>query len=191
MISWVELRLGGRGLMHLARFDGQFPRFFDRSSAGALRSFQLALLVLPFYLVHFWLEIDAAVPNAGQYLAGRLVGYAYNWIAFPLILLFAGRLLERETETRGCIAIYNWLSLLWIVFQAPLLLLFAIDRDSSAAIALSYLFLLYSVLIEGFVFGRVLRIASWKAAILVAVDVALNIYVIGPFSRLLGGATFS
>ncbi|HWA50823.1 MAG TPA: hypothetical protein VG742_21325 [Dongiaceae bacterium] len=189
MIGSVELRLGCRGLLHLARFDGQFLRFFDRSASGALRSFWLALLVLPFYLVQFWLEIDATVPNAGQYLAGRLVGYAYNWIAFPLILLFAAKLLEREAEMPGCIAIYNWLSLLWITLQAPLLLLFAINRDSSATIALSYLFLLYSVLVEGFVFVRALRIATWQAAVLVVIDVALNIYVIGPFARILGGAT--
>lgn len=190
MISWLELRLGCRGLAHLARFDGQFLRFFDRSTAGALRSFQLALLVLPFYLVQFWLEVDASVPDAMQYFAGRMVGYAFNWISFPLILLFSGRLLERDADMPGCIAMYNWLSLLWVAFQLPLLVLFAIDRDSTAAIALSYLFLLYSIVLEGFLFMRALRIPAWQAAIMVVVDVVLNIYVIGPFSRVLGGATF-
>jgi hypothetical protein len=190
MISWLELRLGCRGLAHLARFDAQFLRFFDRSSAGALRSFQLALLVLPFYLVQFWLEIDASVPDATRYFAGRMVGYAYNWITFPLILLFAGRLIERDADMPGCITMYNWLSLLWVALQLPVLVLFAIDRDSSVAIVLSYLFLLYSVVIEGFLFVRALRIAVWQAAVLVVVDVAINIYVIGPFSRVLGGATF-
>ena len=189
MIGRAEFRLGCRGLAYLARFDGQFPRFFDRSPAGALRSFQLALLVLPFYLVQFWLEIDVTVPDGAQYLAGRMVGYAFNWISFPLILLFAGRLIERDDDMAGCITIYNWLSLLWVVFQLPLLLLFAIDRDSSIATVLSYMFLLYSIVLEGFVFVRALRIAAWQAAILVVVDVVLSIYVIGPFSRILGGAT--
>lgn len=190
MISWLEFKLGCRGLLHLARFDSQFLRFFDRSPAGALRSFQLALLVLPFYLFQFWLEIDATVPDAPRYFAGRLVGYAFNWISFPLILLFAGRLVQRDADVPGCITMYNWLSLLWVAFQLPLLVLFAIDRDSSAAIALSYLFLLYSVVLEGFLFVRALRIPVWQVAILVVVDVVLNIYVIGPFSRVLGGATF-
>ena len=90
----------------------------------------------------------------------------------------------------GCIAMYNWLSLLWVAFQLPLLVLFAIDRDSTAAMALSYLFLLYSIVLEGFLFVRALRIAAWQAAIMVVVDVVLNIYVIGPFSRVLGGVTF-
>jgi hypothetical protein len=190
MIGRAEFRLGCRGLAYLARFDAQFLRFFDRSSAGALRSFQLALLVLPFYLVQFWLEIDGDVPDAARYIAGRMVGYAYNWITFPLILIFAGRLLERDADMPGCITMYNWLSLLWVAFQLPLLVLFAIDRDSSVAIALSYLFLLYSIVLEGFLFVRALRIPAWQAAILVVVDVAINIYVIGPFSRVLGGATF-
>lgn len=186
MISWIELRLGCRGLLLLARFDGQFLRYFDRSRAGALRSFQLALLTFPFYLLQFWLEIDVTVPDTAQYMLGRSVGYAFNWMVFPLLLLSVARLLDREPEMPGCVAIYNWLSLAWLALQIPVLLLFAIDRDSTATIALSYLFLLYSVLIEGFLFMRVLRVPAWRAAVLVATDVALNLYLIGPASRALG-----
>lgn len=190
MPSWLEFRFACRGLLLLARFDAGFLRFFDRSASGALRSFWLALLVMPFYLAQFWLEIDVTVPDATRYLAARMVGYAFSWISFPLILLFAGRLLERDNEIPGCITIYNWLSLLWVAFQLPLLLLFAIDQDSSIAAVLSYMFLLYSIVLEGFLFVRVLRILAWQAAILVVLDVVLTIYVIGPFSRILGGVTF-
>ncbi len=186
MINWTELRLGCRGLLLIARFDQQFMRYFDRSAAGALRSFQLALLTFPFYLLQVWLELDNTVSDAAQYLAGRSVGYAFNWMAFPLILLSAARLLDREQEMPGCIAIYNWLSLAWLAFQIPTLLLFAVDRDSSAAVALSYLFLLYSILIEGYLFVRLLRIPAWQSAVLVGTDVALNLFVIWPLSRALG-----
>jgi hypothetical protein len=95
------------------------------------------------------------------------------------------------TQRCRAVTIYNCLNLLWVAFQFPVLLLILIDRDSSAVTVLSYLLLFYSILIEGFVFVRALRILAWQAAALAAIDVALNIYVIGPFARILGGQIFS
>ena len=46
MPSWIELRLGCKGLYRLALFDRSFLGFFDRSAAGVLRSFRLFLLLL-------------------------------------------------------------------------------------------------------------------------------------------------
>ena len=45
MPSWIEFRLAVLGLLRLARFDGDFQRFFDRSPYGALRSFWVAPIV--------------------------------------------------------------------------------------------------------------------------------------------------
>lgn len=189
MISWAELRLGCRGLLLLARFDAQFLRYFDRSAAGALRSFQLALLILPFYLFQFWLEVDdAAAAGAGRYLAARTLGYAYGWILFPMVILLAGRLLDRDAQAPGCLAIYNWLSLLWVALQVPVLLLIIIDPDSGLAVTLSLVTLFYSVLVEGFMLMHGLRILLWQAAGLCAIDVALSFFLIAPLSTSLGGA---
>jgi hypothetical protein len=190
MINWIEFKLGCRGLLHLARFDPQFPRFFDRSAAGARRSFSIAAILLPFYLLQFWLEIDKSVPSAGIYLTARTLGYAYSWILFPIVILLVGRLLQRDAESVGCITIYNWVSFIWIVFQIPVLLLLAIDPNSGLASGIYLISLLLSVLIEGFLFVHCLRIPYWQAAILVLIDLALSFYLIGPVSRALGCAPF-
>lgn len=186
MISWLEFKLGCRGLLHLLRFDPQFLRFFDRSAAGARRSFGIAAILLPFYLLQFWLEIDQSVPNAGIYLAARTLGYAYSWILFPIVLLLTGRLLQRDTESIGCITIYNWISFIWIVFQIPILLLLVINPNSGSATVLFLVSLLVSILIEGFLFAQCLRIPVWQAAILVLIDLGLSLYLISPVSRALG-----
>jgi len=191
MISWIELRLGCRGLLNLARFDTQFLRYFDRSSPGALRSFWLALPILPLALFAYWLGIDQSVPSTAVYLAARSVGYAYGWILFPIIILIAGRLLEREAEAPGCIAVYNWFSLLWVAFQIPITLLFAINPDSNLAAALGVIALFYSVLIEGFFLMHCLRIRLWQAVPLVIIDVVLSLYVISPAAHALGGTPLS
>ena len=186
MISGIEFRLGFRGVLHLARFDTQFMRYFDRSAAGARRSFWLALLIWPLALVVYWLDIDQSVPSAGVYLMARSIGYAYGWILFPMLILVIGRFFGREAEAPGAIAVYNWFSLLWVGLQIPVTILFAINPDSSLGTALGVVFLLYSMVIEGFFLMHCLRIQLWQAAILVFVDIVLSLYMIAPAAHQLG-----
>jgi hypothetical protein len=188
MISSTEFRSGVRGVLHLARFDKRFLGYFDRSAAGARRSFWLALIIWPLALVVYWIDIDQTVPSAGVYLVARSVGYAYGWILFPMLILVVGRLLGREAEAPGAIAVYNWFSLLWVALQIPVTILFAINPDSSLGTALGVVFLLYSMAIEGFFLMRCLQILVWQAAILVFVDIVLSLYLIAPAARQLGSA---
>lgn len=188
MPSGIEFRLALRGLLLLARFDETFLRYFDRSAAGALRSFWLALLILPYFLLQLWLDIDQSVIAPLQCVAARSVGYAYGWILFPLVLLSVGRVLEREREAPGCIAVYNWTSLLWIVLHLPATLLGGLNPDSQLALGLSLLALAASVAIEGFLLMKCLRILLWQAAALVAVDLALSFFLVIPIFDALGCA---
>lgn len=189
MIGRIEFQLGCRGLLHLARFDQQFLRHFDRTAAGALRSFWLALPLLPYALFIYWREMDQAVPNVALYMAARCVGYAYGWILFPMVILVAGRLLDRDAEAPGCVAVYNWLSLLWVVLQLPIVLLFVINPESGLATLLNIVALLYSVVVEGFLLIHCLRIRMWQAALLVVIDLVISLYVILPAAHALGGSS--
>lgn len=191
MLSWTEFRLGCRGLWLLARFDPGFQRYFDRSAAGALRSFWLALLILPYFLFQLWLDIDQTVPSAALCIASRSVGYAYGWILFPFAILFAGRLLEREAEAPGCIAVYNWTSLLWIVLQLPAEFVTLVAPQSGLADGLGLAALFASALIEGYMLMRCLRIVMWQAAALLAFDIFLSFFVVIPMFHALGCAPIS
>ncbi len=188
MLSRAEFRLAGRGLLLLTRFDAEFLRYFDRSAAGALRSFQLALVILPYFLFQLWVGLDPKVADPVQCLAARGVGYAYGWILFPLVILFAGRVLQRDREAPGCIAIYNWTSLLWVALHLPASILAALNRDSQAAVVLSLLALLFSIAIEAFMLLKCLRILLWQAAALVIIDLALSFFLVIPVFDALGCA---
>lgn len=186
MISLAEFRLACRGLWLLARFDAGFLRYFDRSAGGALRSFWLALLILPYFAFQLWLDIDQSVADPLRCVAARGVSYAYGWILFPFVILFAGRVLEREAEAPGCIAVYNWFTLVWIVLQLPALAVTLGNPDSRLAMGLSLVGLLVSMAMEGFLFLRCLRIQLWQAALLTIFDVFLSLYIVVPAFQALG-----
>lgn len=186
MIGSTEFRLGIRGLVLLARLDKSFLRCFDRTAAGAMRSFWLSLAILPLALLLYWRDIDGSVPSPTIFMIARTIGYAYGWILFPLLLLLVGRVLDRDAEAPGCIAVYNWFSLIWVAFQAPVTLLFLINPESGIGVLLGIAALVYSIVLEGFLLMHCLRIQLWQAALLAIGDALLSLYVITPSAVAIG-----
>lgn len=187
MPSWIEFRFGCQGLYRLAVFNRGFLAFFDRSNAGALRSFGLLLPLLPVFLWLVWLNLPGPVPSVGLYLAAKAIGYIYGWILLPFVILAAAQLLDRDQEAAGCISIYNWTRVLWAFLELPIGLLAALKVGPDLIGLLNLGIIIASLVIEGFLFIASLRILLWQAAILVAIDVILSLIVIGPISDWLGG----
>jgi hypothetical protein len=187
MPSWIEFRLAVQGLYRLALFDRSFLNFFDRSTAGVLRSFGLFLLLLPIVLWQVWITYDQPIDNLFLFFAGRSVAYAYNWILFPFLMLFAARYLDRDAEAPGCIAIYNWTSVLWAALQMPTTLIIALGVPINVAQLMWLALLVASLVIEGFMFVVVLRLVLWQAAALVALDFLFSLMVIWPMGDWLSG----
>lgn len=188
MPSWIEFRLACRGLYRLALLDRGFLAYFDRSAAGALRSFGLALPLLPPFLLLVWLDIEQPVPSTGLYLIAKSVGYAYSWILFPFVILTATRLLDRDDDAPGGIAVYNWLSVLWMGLQLPIAVFALLDVAPGLSGFLNLGIFVAGLVIEGFLFIVALRLVLWQAAVLVGVDVVLSLALIWPISDWLGGA---
>jgi hypothetical protein len=187
MPSWIEFRLAAKGLYRLALFDRSFLDFFDRSTAGVLRSFGLFLLLLPIVLWQVWMTYDQPIDNLFLFLAGRSVASAYNWILFPFLIVFAARYLDRDAEAAGGIAIYNWTNVLWIALQMPTTLALVLGVPVNVAQLLWLALLVASFVIEGFMFVVVLRLVLWQAAALVALDFLLSLLVIWPMADWLSG----
>jgi hypothetical protein len=187
MPSWIEFRLGCQGLYRLARFDRNFLGYFDRSTAGVLRSFGLLVPLTPLFLALVWADHDQSIPSAGLYLSAKALAYVYNWILLPFVILTAGRLLDRGNDAPGCIAVYNWASVLWIALQLPATALVLVGAPGLAHV-LGLAIFAVSLAVEGFLFVAAMRIALWQAASLVAIDVVLTQAVIWPISEWLGGA---
>jgi hypothetical protein len=188
MPSWTEFRLSCQGLYRLVLFDRGFLSCFDRSAAGALRSFGLALPLTPLFLWFVWLNTDQPMPSIGLYLTAKGIAYAYSWILFPFVILISARLLDRENEGPGCVAIYNWLNVLWMALQLPTVAFAVLDLAPNLAALLNLAIFIASLVIEGFLFIVALRLVLWQAAALVVIDVVLGQVLIWPISDWLGGA---
>ncbi|HEV8388705.1 MAG TPA: hypothetical protein VGQ35_02625, partial [Dongiaceae bacterium] len=88
----------------------------------------------------------------------------------------------------GCIAVYNWASVLWAVLQLPTIGLDLLGIAPDLAWIMNLAIFIASLVIEGFLFIVSLRVAPWQAAALVAIDVVLNQMVLWPVSTKLGCA---
>lgn len=177
MPSWIEFRLACRGVLLLAQFDSRFLQCFDRTVAGALRSFWLAPLVLPYELLSAYLSAPPNLPDMGLFLAADATGYLLTWILFPMLLLAVERMLEREREVPGCIAILNWVTLLHIALQLPWLVVAMLGLSTGLATGLSLMAFLFGGAVEIFLLAQCLRIMLWQAVILTVADIALSIVV--------------
>jgi hypothetical protein len=180
MPSWAEARLALQGLARLLRFDRDFVRFFDRSRAGALRSFWLAPIIYPYSILSSWIVLHGQAPNQASLLAALSVAYALVWIAMPLLLLALSAVLQREEEVVGSITIYNWASLLWLAIGLPLLLLDLASVSAETSLYLDYLYILVTAVIEWFMLRHALRVSGVIAAGLTFADLLMTHFMIMP-----------
>jgi hypothetical protein len=188
MISLAEFQLALLGLLRLVRFDAGFAGFFDLSRDGARRSFRLALPLLP--IIFFLMHLDAGWPDGTdmtRVVIAELTGYVLGWVCFPLLLVHAGRAIERETSTYGAIAIYNWLCVLSIGLQFPIVIAAHYGLDRGLANDLIWLVILFITACEFFAFWRLLGTGIGVIVALVAADFSLSrILELGTYALALG-----
>jgi hypothetical protein len=70
----------------------------------------------------------------------------------------------------GCIAVYNWTSLLWLGVSWPLLMLSYADPQASVLGILGDILTLASLVWETFLLMRTLRLALWQAGLATLAD---------------------
>lgn len=175
MISFIEFEIAVRGLLRLARFDAGFAGFFDLSQDGARRSFRLALPLLPLYLA--MLHINTTWPadaDLARVVFAETIGYVVMWAAFPLLLIGVGRVIDRTPKVWGAIAVYNWLSVLSMALQLPIVLAIYSGLSGDLGLMLGLLALGFVIACEYFAFRRLLDIGIEMTIALVLVDFILG-----------------
>jgi len=190
MPSWIEFRLAVQGLLRLARVNPDFLRFFDRSAAGALRSFWLMALIYPFYLLQLWNpELIGQVESIPQFYLAMSVGFVVRWLVPPLLIASLAPMVGRDAEMPGCITIYNWSSLLGVAAAMPLVLL-DLAGTSADAMTIPYnILLLVTAIWEAFLLTHALRIPLWQAALATAADHFITNWVLLSLFLVLGGVS--
>ena len=175
MISLAETRFALRGLLRILRFDSSFVQFYDRSREGAVRSFWLAAPLLLIFLLRLYLQHDPQQPPMTLRMsASMLIAYVINWAYFPLFLVWISRFIGRENRVIGCIAVYNWLSILAIFTSLPISILGWVGMDDGLLQALDVISVVISLICEGYILAVCLQISGFFAAGFVILDLVLN-----------------
>jgi hypothetical protein len=181
MPSWLEIQAAMTGLKRLARFDASFVQWFDRSPAGALRSFGLMIPALPLFLILRFVAVDV-LPDveAFRLFAVTAINYVLSWIMFPLILIAIGRTIGREAQAISALACYNWFGVALMTVSCLLTLLDRVFHSGDAFYFLSVLLQIASLIYEGYMLRVLMGLGYGGAALLAIIDyvLAYSLYIL-------------
>jgi hypothetical protein len=190
MLTGREVAYAVFGAWRLAHFDLQGVAYFDRSETGFWHSFAAALIVLPAFAVLTMLRF-ADTPIAVGWPAMvliELIAYTIGWTAFPLVMVTLTKLLDREEEYFGFIAMFNWSSVIQVLVMLPVAAFTAGDMLPRGWLEILGIAVTIGLLAYEWFVARVgLRIDGFTAAVVVALDVVIVVVITAIADLLLSG----
>lgn len=175
MPNWEEAQAAILGLKRLLRFDPGFSQWFDRSPAGARRSFLLAIPVLPCFLILCFFGLTLR-PEAGfvEVAGAMAASYVLGWVMFPLLLIVIGQAIDRESQAIGSIAFYNWFGAFYAFFITAIYILAVIGLFGGAAGIVFYLVRIASLAFEIFALRVLMGVGFGGGILLTLLDFVLG-----------------
>ena len=120
MLSSAEIARGSQGAVKLLLRDPTAPAHFDNTLESCLRSFQVMLVVAPFYAFYLFIHYASLITTAEDWEIAFVEGlrYVVDWLLFPVIF-------HEIARRRGWLERYpRYISSLnWINLPAVILLL--------------------------------------------------------------------
>ena len=175
------------GSWRLARLDPRGLELFDRSDAGALRSFAAALPVLPLYMLATLMLSPPRSQGANplHWLSVQVIAYVLSWVAYPVAAEWLTRVMGCRQRFAGYLSAYNWSMVLQNAALLPLTLLTI--SGALPADFLQFLWLAAIAVIMGwlwFIARTALAIGGLAAAGLVLVDESISMLIDSIVTRL-------
>ena len=127
MPSREEILRSVYGAWRLARLDPGGMAYFEISLAAFWRSFAVAFLVAPFYVIlellnrpeaAAGLEAPAAA-NPSLTLFVAILKYGVDWVAFPLVMVPLAKLLGLSATYVAFIIAHNWSATIQVAVLVP------------------------------------------------------------------------
>ncbi len=187
MLSSPEIARGSQGAVKFLLRDSTAPGHFDNTLESCLRSFQVMLVVAPFYAVYLFVHYAPLTTTAEDWEIAfvEALRYVVDWLLFPVIF-------HEIARRRGWLERYPRYiaSLNWINLPAVILLLISESITALAPAAVAALLQITLQLLFFYWFIMVTRLAlevSWLfAAILMVVNWVPSYFLSVLVNRVLG-----
>ncbi len=189
MITLREIAYSIFGAWRLARFDPGGMQHFDTSIEGFWRSFFAAAIVAPAYIVLIAMQ---GAPGAEgndwfRYPLVETISYAVRWTAWPLVMFYVCKPIQREPRYTAYIVAYNWAQVIGTgFFMLVVVLANGLLPPGSIGTAI-FVTTMVLLVYQWFVARTALEIGGGLAAGLVVLDLIVTV-IIGTTALRLGGA---
>ncbi len=181
-LSIPEIAAALHGLSRLARLDGGGLDHFDASPDGLLKSFWVAVALLPIYLIHLSMDLVvldlAATVHPVRYLAIELSAYVIDWTALPVLMLTLAPILGVQARVFRFLVPLNWVQLPIGLIILPLGMIARLDMIAAdAASAFGLMIILASLMITAGLARHALEVPWWSAAGVTVLAFTISLFV--------------
>ncbi len=113
MLSSAEIARGSRGAIKFLLRDPTAPGHFDNTLESCLRSFQVMLVVAPFYALYLFFHYASLITTAEDWEIAfvEALRYVVDWLLFPVIFHEIARRRGWLERYPRYIASLNWINL--------------------------------------------------------------------------------
>lgn len=180
VITAAEVAAALRGSWRLFRLDPGGLDEFDRTIEGFWRSFWVAVILIPAYLLKYLVDDSgAADQGAGtfRFVAIEAIAYVIGWVAYPLLMFHVTEWIDRSQAYVGYIVAYNWSHLIQMAIFLPALILMPGDPAAGEGSPLLFLATLVTLFYLGYIAKVALDIPASMAAGLVFLDLLLSFFI--------------
>ena len=169
------------GAWRLARLDARGFELFDKTPAGAMRSFYAAVLVAPMYAaVALMLPVAHAGSGGLRWLLVETIAYVVSWLAYPVVAEQLTRSMGCRQRFEGYLSAYNWSMVLQNAVLLPLAGLTALDVLPANLTQILWLVALVAIMgYLWFIVRTALEVGAFAAAGLVLLDELLSMLIDG------------
>jgi hypothetical protein len=180
MLTLAEIGPGIYGAWRLAHFDPDGMRFFDRSIRGFWRSFYVAVLAAPLWIIILAVQISQSHIGGGwaRLVIAESIAYIVGWVAYPLAAFYLTRLIDREQQYVGFIVALNWGTLLQLAVMVPAHIIAGFNLlPVGLGMLIFYGALVATMVYEWFITRTAIGLSGLAAASFVLIDIVITVLV--------------
>ncbi len=191
MIGARDVVMGLYASWRLFLFDRTAIQYIDSTVDGFWKSFYAAVIALPgaFILRILFVQYNPellADTGMGRVTMVFTLDYVYQWLSFPLLMVYLAEAMGRERQYISFIVARNWSQVIQVAIVLPAAVIFIAGGADGPALGPILLFAAHIVtwIYAWFIARTVLDITGLAAALIVLAELAIS-FVISFVSELL------